>query len=205
VLKLSRRHVIRVVYLSVVALCVGLSIYRLADRGTATAATSAPRSAASIDWANPLGDGSSVATADSLRTASVDLGFTPTSPDSSLDATPIVEVNASTQSMAYVYRSPSSQFVVAERSNESSEAELQSLAGPCESHGCEGKWTTTNLANGESGLLVDNPLGTTTVMFIHNGILYTIMGPPSTFSADDAVAVANAMVRGADAGATPTN
>jgi hypothetical protein len=43
------------------------------------------------------------------------------------------------------------------------------------------------------------------VMFIHAGILYTIMGPPATFSTAEAVAVADAMVNGAGADSTPSN
>lgn len=77
---------------------------------------------------------------------------------------------------------------------------LESLAVDCAdaSNECEGRWAIVMMADGTKGLLIEGSEHadghTTTIMWTRTAILYNIVGPASTFSAADAIAVGNLFI-----------
>jgi hypothetical protein len=108
-----------------------------------------------------------------------------------------------TQSVAFVYNDPAmGRFWVVEKRSVTTQAELQSDASCDHSQGCQGSWTMTSLNGGVEGLLLQGPAGSTdSVMVLHNSVLFNILGPADTFSASDAIAVANSMLTASPVGA----
>ncbi|MDQ3857430.1 MAG: hypothetical protein M3327_03140 [Actinomycetota bacterium] len=81
------------------------------------------------------------------------------------------------------------------------QATLERLAAGCADGSCGGNWSVVTLADGSRAVLSTGPGSeqqkTNFIAFVdfNNGLRFDIMGPPETFSGEEAVAVANAFVR----------
>lgn len=97
------------------------------------------------------------------------------------------------QAIGIVYDSQAyGHFYAIEYPATDTQANLEHLASSCDPNkGCEGSWNMVSLSDGTQALLVSNSPEATTIGWLHNGIELMISGPPSTLTADGAVALAN--------------
>jgi hypothetical protein len=99
--------------------------------------------------------------------------------------------NKSRQGMALVYDDASyGRFVVTEERVEMTQAYLETLPDRCHAADlCEGTWKLITLRDGTRALLVAGP-GSTSVAWLRGKTRIFILGPPDSFTIDEAVAVA---------------
>jgi hypothetical protein len=83
-------------------------------------------------------------------------------------------------------------FDVVEEVSQTTQAELESLAGCDPSTGCEGSWAVDPLASGTNALLIQGS-GSTALIWLHNGMRFTVMGPPGVFTPGSAEEIANGL------------
>jgi len=81
-------------------------------------------------------------------------------------------------------------FLVVESPSQTTQAALESLALCDPTQGCEGTRSVRALLHGARGLVVSGP-GSNGILWLQNGLLVDVFGPPSTFSVAHAVEVAN--------------
>lgn len=83
-------------------------------------------------------------------------------------------------------------FWLIEEATPMSQADLEAIPSQCDPmSGCEGTWQLVPLPNGPDGLLIAGP-GSVGIIWIRDGIYLDVVGPPDSFSIDQAVAAAAA-------------
>ena len=85
-------------------------------------------------------------------------------------------------------------FVVVEEISQTTQAELESLAGCDPGTGCQGSWSIVQLETGPKGLLVEGP-ASTAFIWLDRGMRLTVMGPPGVFSPASAEEIADTLQR----------
>lgn len=79
-----------------------------------------------------------------------------------------------------------------EELSQTTQKELESLAGCDPSTGCQGSWSIVQLATGLNALLIQGE-ASTALIWLDNGMRFTVMGPPSTFTPASAEQIANTL------------
>lgn len=70
------------------------------------------------------------------------------------------------------------------------QAELESLAGCDPLAGCEGEWSLVRIRNDITALLIEGDIANS-IVWLEDDIRFDVVGPAETFSADEAIEVAN--------------
>jgi hypothetical protein len=99
-----------------------------------------------------------------------------------------------------VYDEPTlGHFLVIEERTDATDAYLEGLAAGCHPEtGCDGSWEVTKLASGQLALFISADT-VNSLLMIRHGVLFTIGGPPTSFTQTNRLEVANAF----DAAAGP--
>lgn len=146
-----------------------------------------------INWNNPLGVGVEVS---SVQSVMGQLAFTPVQPPASLgDAVGVFvsppEIDLQERAIGWVYQSSTyGRFFITEEISQTTQQELESLAGCDPNTGCEGSWTVVTLQDGTRGLLIAGP-ASTGIVWLNGNLRFDVFGPPDTFTVSNATAVAN--------------
>ncbi len=150
-----------------------------------------------VDWNSPLDGGISV-TADE---AAASLAFPPVFPR--LLGTPAkILINSDVvpvehRAMGAEYTSDSGvQFWLMEQPTDWTNATLEGLS-ICPSSGCLGTWKIFPLPDGNEAL-INAGSGSTAVTWVAGGVRFDIVGPPTTFTINDAVNEASLAVTGGE-------
>lgn len=83
-------------------------------------------------------------------------------------------------------------FVLIQEPSQTTQEELESLAGCDPASGCQGSWSLVELASGRRALLIEGP-ASTALIWLDGGRRLTAMGPSGTFFPASAEAVAEAL------------
>jgi len=148
------------------------------------------------DWNNPFVDGVRLT---GVAAAAAHLRFIPAAP-ASVGVPRDVFIHAgapnrAAQALGLVYDGvPYGRFIVQEEPTRMTQEQLESLAKPCESAGCQGSWTVTTLGDGTRVLLIASSVSDG-VLWLRDGVLFNVYGPSATFAVTDAEAVATAFSR----------
>jgi len=160
-----------------------------------------------IDWVAPVPGGQNFATIDQAAPA---LSFRPlTAPELGAPNAVIVSPPQVPREHRFVvlrFEHPSwGTFLVQqqplERDPAQAQASLEALAGPCAAEGCAGTWTLAVLKDGRRALVVTGPGSedqqTNFLTFIDEKrrLRIDLEGPPPDFTGEEAIDVANALVR----------
>jgi hypothetical protein len=149
-----------------------------------------------IDWQNPLGT-----LATSFQEARSGLAFDPQVPDLGTPETISIfdpdAVGRRERSIAFVYTDPEiGEYYVLERLPTMTQDQLEQLATcqPGET-GCSTEgWSLRSIRSGFTGLVIyapENMSVATSVMWLEDGIQYTLMGHRSTMTAERAITIAD--------------
>lgn len=85
-------------------------------------------------------------------------------------------------------------FWLLEEPSDMTQKDLEGIPAQCDpAEGCEGKWSLATLEDGTLALLVDGPTSVG-VVWLHDGLYLDVIGQPGSFSSDEAIAAANAVV-----------
>jgi hypothetical protein len=154
------------------------------------------------DWDRPLGGlGISVAT---VALAGRYVAFAPLAPlelgsPKSVFVSDPQHVSRKDRVLSLVFNSPQyGRFTVNEQRSQTSQSELESLAGCDHQAGCQGTWRIVSLGSGTRVLLVVGPIATS-VTWLDGALRIDILGPSLTFTADHATAVGRFLVGDAQA------
>lgn len=155
-----------------------------------------------IDWAHPGGrDGRSVST---IREAAKRLPFQPVVP-TRLGRPQAMAVDPETGSRSQLDvafgrdASGGVHWLVERLSRDTTTKTLVEYARECRTiRGCKGRWEMVRLDDGNHGLLIAGPAGTTTTVdWVEHGIYFSVIGPSTSFSSRDARSIANTVIAGA--------
>lgn len=162
---------------------------------------------AAIDWAHP--GGPAAQSVSSAADAASDLNFKPVTPSELGTPTALVVepaagneplTNTDAQ-LTMAYNNPSGgMFWLVERASGATTTDIlsgyaQECADPAA--GCYGTWTIYALHNGNHGLLIEGPAGSTTaVVWVEGGVYFNAVGPADSFTVAQAAAVANSVIDG---------
>ena len=92
---------------------------------------------------------------------------------------------------AVVYDHPDyGRFYIVQAVPQTTQAELESLAGCDPSQGCEGEWSLVTIRSGVTALLIEGPVANS-VIWLEDGVRFDVVGPAETFSAEEVLEVAN--------------
>jgi hypothetical protein len=151
-----------------------------------------------VQFDRPFTDGVKVSTLDE---ANADLSFPAALPTTMRQAATAyvhdtATVHKAHQAVGFVVNTPSTgQFVAVEEPTVATTESLEALVADCDpASGCEATLKMIDLAPAggtQRALLIDGP-NSTGVIWIKDGRRYDVFGPPSSFSAPRAVAVATA-------------
>lgn len=143
-----------------------------------------------IDWSQPFVDDRPVADATAAATHVAFPVITPA--EAGQPVAVVVHRSFRPQAVGLVFeRTAYGRFYIIEEPSGMTQHDLEALAVCDPSSGCVGTWNMVSLADGTRALLVSNSPQATTIGWLHKGVEFMISGPPDSFSATSAVAVAN--------------
>jgi hypothetical protein len=91
-----------------------------------------------------------------------------------------------------IYEHPTyGRFALIEQLSQTTQTELEALAGCDLAKGCEGSWSVITIKGATKALLIVGP-GSTSVTWLAGDVRFDLLGPPETFSREEAIAVDNA-------------
>ncbi len=184
----------RVAVVGMLVAVAAASCARQAKEGTGPVGANDPSENIGIDWSNPDPAGVAVMQAEAAQ----DLTFSPVYPQGISAPYKMTVTDPSTTApgdriFSLVYRDPTyGPFLVTEEMSAGTQAELEGLATCDPTAGCVGQRSLVTLNNATTALEITGP-ASNGVLWLRNGVLFDVLGPPSTFTASHAVAIANDM------------